>query len=122
MRRFIDQRCVKALAVLTVAGAIGGCAHRSSGVASADNNPRPGAVGHRAHEEWQGSYPSVDSQRAFRVVRTIKPPVGFLGNLAYDPSTNRLWLVSMGKPTTKDGSKLYQIDPETSQVVRAVDM
>ena len=111
-----------ALSVGLFATTAAGCAHQQPTAQAAAENPRPGASGHRAHEEWQGSYPSLDSQKAFRVVNVIAPPKGFLGNIAYDTQRGRLWLISMGKPTNPDGSKLYEIDPKTGAVLRTADL
>lgn len=83
-----------------------------------DPSPRPGQKGHRTHKEWQGAYPTIDSQSDFTVVRTFAPPDGFLGNLTYDRESSRLWLVSVGPPTNVHGpSTLYELNPTTGDVV-----
>ncbi|HVE84151.1 MAG TPA: hypothetical protein VND93_14940 [Myxococcales bacterium] len=102
---------------------LAGCASQQAAEKPAEFvNPRPGQPGHRAHEEWQGQYPSLESLRAFKVTRTIAPPAGFLGNLAYDPA-GRLFLVSMGPPTNPSGpSMLYQLDPDSGKVTAQAKM
>lgn len=85
-------------------------------------NPRPGQEGHRTHKEWQGDYPSLEALKDFKVVRTFEPPPGFLGNLAYDGEANRLWLVSLGPPTSQTSSTLYEIAPDSGRVIRKTAM
>lgn len=81
-------------------------------------NPRPGQKGHRTHKEWQGEYPTLASQHAFRVVRTLTPPDGFLGNLTFDQASGRLWLISVGPPTNPKGSStVYEMDPESGKIL-----
>lgn len=89
----------------------------------ADDNPRPGQPGHNTHKEWQGAYPTLKTQNDFKVVRTFAPPEGFLGNLAYDSATGRLWLISVGPPTNPKGpSMLYEMDPQSGRVVAQAKM
>lgn len=85
-------------------------------------NPRPGQPGHRDHEEWQGDYPVPGMEDDFQVVRTLPLPEGFLGNIAADPETGRVWLVSFGPPTAPGPSTLYQIDPADGSVLRQAEM
>ena len=80
-------------------------------------NPRPGEPGHAIHEEWQGEYPSPQSQQQFQVVRSVPLPKGFLGNMAADVESGRVWLVSLGEPTGNGPSKLYEIDPKTGNIL-----
>jgi hypothetical protein len=118
MKQLLAWMCLGALGVA-------GCASQKAAEKSQEEfvNPRPGQPGHRAHEEWQGQYPSLESLRSFKVTRTIAPPDGFLGNLAYDTAGNRLFLVSMGPPTNTMGpSMLYQLDPESGKVVAQAKM
>jgi len=49
-------------------------------------------------------------------VRTLRPPDGFLGNMAYDPATHHLYLVALGKPTNPKGSAIYQMDVESGAI------
>jgi hypothetical protein len=87
------------------------------------DNPRPGQKEHRTHKEWQGAYPTIATQGDFKVVRTFAPPHGFLGNLAYDIESGRLWLVSLGPPTNQSGpSTLYELDPTTGKVLAQAAM
>lgn len=86
-------------------------------------NPRPGQPGHREHVEWQGAFPTLEALKGFKVIRSIKPPNGFLGNLTYDVASGRLWLISLGPPTnTKGPSMLYEIDPMTGKVLAQAEM
>lgn len=81
------------------------------------DNPRPGQKGHTTHKEWQGAYPTLKTQNDFKVLKTFAPPDGFLGNLAYDAATGRLWLISVGPPTNPKGpSMLYEMDTESGRV------
>src|SRR5438132_172817 len=78
MRALTDGRRIGlALVCATAALGVGGCAtdtNGRNGGESAYANPRPGQLGHRAHEEWQGAYPSLESQRSFKVTGHIAPP------------------------------------------------
>ena len=86
-------------------------------------NPRPGQPGHEDHEEWQGDFPTPASLQGFKVVNTVPLPDGFLGNMATDPETSRVWLVSVGPPTNETGpSMLYEIDPSTGAVLAQAEM
>ena len=85
-------------------------------------NPRPGQPGHRYHEEWQGDYPTPGSEKNFRVIRTLPLPEGFLGNMATDPAGERVWLVSLGPPTKKGPSTLYELDPKDGSILRQAEM
>jgi hypothetical protein len=81
-------------------------------------NPRPGQPGHRSHVEWQGSYPTPDSIRKFKFNRSVPMPEGFIGNLAFDAESGRLWLVSLGPPTnTKGPSTVYEVDPKDGKIL-----
>lgn len=86
-------------------------------VEDGEYNPRPGQPGHRPHKEWQGDYPTLESRGNFKVVSVIKPPQGFIGNLTYDAKSNKLWLISLGKPTNPLGSTLYEIDATNGKVM-----
>jgi hypothetical protein len=79
-------------------------------------NPRPGQPGHRPHIEWQGAYPKAGN-RSFRVVTTLRPPDGFIGNMTYDPASDRLYLVSLGKPTNTNDSSIYALDAATGKIL-----
>src|SRR5215467_14414431 len=86
-------------------------------------NPRPGQPGHRSHEEWQGAYPTPESIRKFKFKRSLPLPDGFIGNIAFDGASGRLWLVSLGPPTnTKGPSTLYEIDPNDGKVLAQAAM
>jgi hypothetical protein len=100
------------------AAALAGCSHqRASAPVTSSSNPRPGQLGHRSHEEWQGQYPSLENLQAFKVTGKIAPPDNFLGNLAYDQGADRLFLVSMGPPTNPIGSSmLYELDRTSGKV------
>jgi len=87
-----------------------------------DPNPRPGQPGHYNHEEWQGDYPSATAGGDFDVVRTLPLPEGFLGNVAADPETGRIWLVSFGPPTAPGPSTVYEIDPRNGDVLRRAEL
>lgn len=88
-----------------------------------DTNPRPGQPGHKAHKEWQGEYPTVAALENFKVVKTIKPPQNFLGNLTYDRETGRLWLVSLGPPSNTNGpSMLYEMDIRDGKILAQAEM
>lgn len=81
-------------------------------------NPRPGQPGHRSHLEWQGAYPTPESLKKFQVVRSVPLPDGFLGNIAYDIPSGRLWAVSLGPPTnTKGPSKVYELDAKDGKIL-----
>ena len=79
-------------------------------------NPRPGAAGHRAHIEWQGAYPKLGAKN-LKVVGTMRPPDGFIGNMTYDAATDRLYLVSLGRPTNPNNSSIYELDASTGKVL-----
>lgn len=85
-------------------------------------NPRPGEPGHEIHEEWQGEYPTPDSQQQFQVVRTLPLPDGFLGNMAADTESGRIWLISLGEPTGNGPSMLYEIESMTGDVLAKAEM
>jgi hypothetical protein len=91
-------------------------------VADGEYNPRPGQTGHRPHKEWQGAFPTLETAKDFKVVSVIKPPEGFIGNLAYDAATNRLWLISLGRPTNPKGSTLYEMDAATGKILAEAKM
>ncbi len=58
-----------------------------------------------------------------RVVRTVPLPPGFVGHLAREPETNRLWLVSFGPPANPSGpSRLYEVDPGTGRVLAEAEL
>jgi hypothetical protein len=58
-----------------------------------------------------------------KVLRSFAPPSGFIGNMAYDTVSNRLWLVSLGPPTNSTGqSMLYELDPTTGRVLRQASL
>jgi hypothetical protein len=91
--------------------------------AYASENPRPGQPGHHQHREWEGRYPTPATVNDFRVVRTFAPPEGFIGNMAYDPETGSLYLVSLGPPTnTRGPSTLYKVDPRDGRVLAQAAM
>lgn len=82
-------------------------------------NRRPGQPGHYEHLEWTGEYPTLATINDMKVVRSFAPPSGFIGNMAFDTASNRLWLVSLGPPTNTSGpSILYELNPTTGQVIR----
>lgn len=86
-------------------------------------NPRPGQPGHQPHKEWQGDYPTLEALKNFKVVRSFNPPAGFLGNMAYDRESGRLWLISLGPPAnTKNSSVLYEVDPANGKVLAQAKM
>ena len=89
----------------------------------AGDNPRPGQPSHNYHEEWQGAYPTVSSQQDFRIIRSLVPPDGFIGNLTYDRGSGRMWLISLGPPTnTKGPSTLYEMDPANGNILASSQM
>lgn len=88
-----------------------------------DTNPRPGQPGHKPHKEWQGEYPTAAALKNFKIVKTIKPPQNFLGNLTYDRETGRLWLVSLGPPSNTNGpSMLYEMDIRDGKILAQAEM
>ena len=115
--------CVRTLLALLGGAAVAGCVHQGSvaseTTAAARPNPRPGQIGHRGHEEWQGEYPSLKALDSLKVTARLAPPAGFLGNLAYDDEGGRLFLVSLGPPSNPTGSSaLYEVDPKVGKVRR----
>lgn len=84
-------------------------------------NPRPGAPGHRAHIEWQGAYPKLGAKN-LKVVATLRPPDGFIGNMTYDAVSDRLYLVSLGRPTNPNNSAIYEMDATTGNVLAKADL
>jgi hypothetical protein len=85
--------------------------------------PRPGQPGHEQHREWEGKYPTPKTVNDFKVVRSFAPPAGFIGNMAYDRQSGRLWLVSLGPPTNTAGpSMLYELDPKNGKVLAKAEM
>ncbi len=120
MHTQLTRRAIAAFAVV-----LGLCALPASAASEKDKkepaleyeNPRPGQPGHRPHIEWQGAYPKP-GDKGVRVVRVLTPPHGFLGNMTYDAARNRLFLVALGKPTNPNGSKIYEMDVESGQIVR----
>lgn len=89
----------------------------------ADTNPRPGQPGHKPHKEWQGAYPTREALKNFKVVKTIRPPENFLGNLTYDMESGRLWLISLGAPAnTKTPSTLYELDINDGRILAQKEM
>lgn len=88
-----------------------------------DTNPRPGQPGHKPHKEWQGDYPTTAALLNFKVVRTIQPPQNFIGNLTYDSESGRLWLISLGPPTSTNGpSMLYEMDINNGKILAQAEM
>lgn len=78
-----------------------------------------GQPGHRAHQTFLGNTVPQD----FHVVRVIKPPAGFRGNLTFSEEENRLWLVSLGPPATNNPpSKLYELNPVTGAILASAEM
>ncbi len=58
-----------------------------------------------------------------RVVRSLPLPAGFVGHLAYDPASGRLWLLSFGPPASTTGpSRLYELDPATGAVLARTEL
>lgn len=87
------------------------------------NTPRPGQTGHEEHREWEGQYPTPGTLNDFKVVRSFAPPEGFIGNLTFDQTSGRLYLLSLGPPTnTKGRSTLYELDPKSGIVLAQATM
>ena len=62
-------------------------------------------------------------QHDFRVKSVTRPPDGFIGNLAYDRESGRLWLISFGPPAnTRGSSTLYEYDLESGKVLAQAKM
>ena len=57
-------------------------------------------------------------------VRAVLPvPSGFVGHVAHDPASKRLWLVSLGPPAnTRGPSTLYEIDPTSGRVLQRAEL
>jgi hypothetical protein len=73
--------------------------------------------------EWEGAYPTLTTINDFKVLRTFPAPAGFLGNLAYDRESGRLWLISLGPPTNlKSASILYEVDPKDGTILALAEM
>lgn len=79
-------------------------------------NPRPGQAGHRPHVEWQGAYPKLGATKSLKVIATLRPPDGFIGNMTYDAANDRLYLVSLGRPTNPNKSSIYQMDATSGKI------
>ena len=53
-----------------------------------------------------------------RVVAVTRVPAGFVGHLAYEAASGRLWLLSFGPPANPAGaSRLYELDAGTGAVL-----
>jgi len=85
------------------------------------SNPRPGAPGHREHIEWQGAYPKLGAKN-FKVVATLRPPDGFIGNMTYDAANDKLYLVSLGRPTNPNNSAIYEMDATKGTILAKADL
>jgi hypothetical protein len=54
----------------------------------------------------------------FKVTASVPLPEGFVGNLAYDPAKDRLWLISHGPPaSTRRPSTFFELDRHTGRVL-----
>ena len=94
--------------------------------------PPADMVGHEHghHAEGVAYYATGGSQRhlqplseVFRIVRVQPAPDGFVGHLAYDGSSGRLWLLSFGPPAnTRGASTLYEIDPSSGRLLAQKEM
>jgi len=68
------------------------------------------------HEHMQHSN-SASLGSEFQILRLLDAPSEAPGHLAYDPESNRLWMVTMGPPANTSGpSRLYEIDPVDGRV------
>lgn len=54
-----------------------------------------------------------------RVVSATELPAGFVGHLAYESASGRLWLLSFGPPANPAAasSRLFELDPQTGAVL-----
>lgn len=65
----------------------------------------------------------VRSTGTVRHLSTVPVPAGFLGNLAWDADSDRLFLVSFGPPSTGwPSSRLLEVDRETGRVLHQADL
>ena len=59
---------------------------------------------------------SLDDE--FKVTTSVPLPEGFVGNLAYQPSSDRLWLISYGPPAaTRRACTFFELDRRTGRVI-----
>jgi hypothetical protein len=66
---------------------------------------------------------AAQADERFKVVKCFQPPDDFVGNLAYDRESGRLWLVSLGPPAnTKGPSILYEVDPNSGNILAQAEM
>lgn len=64
-----------------------------------------------------------DEDQGFRVRSVIPVPEKFVGNVAYDRKSGRLWLISLGPPANIFGpSILYEVAPDSGKVLRQKEM
>ncbi len=86
---------------------------------------------HAAHAEHAGhTMPATNSSNPqaidagdFQIKRVVKAPENFMGGIAYDAKSKRLWLLSVGPPAnTKSSSTLYELDPESGKVLAQAKM
>lgn len=80
---------------------------------SAASGQSSGGDQHAHHKAWI----EKETQGPVRIAHVLPGPEHFVGNVIYDPPTQRLWLLSFGPPAnTKGPSTLFAIDPATGRV------
>jgi predicted aconitase with swiveling domain len=94
--------------------------------------PQPAHVHHEAmdrdelHHDHSGHDPNHEGMEVhtdLKVTRVFRPLENFVGNLASDQETGRLWLLSYGPPAnTKGPSTLYEVEPTTGKVLAQARM
>lgn len=103
---------------------------------SAQPEPVPGILtvaadgegGGQQHEGHQSAMRASASDglmphEELRILNVIRPPEGFVGNIAYDQQSGRMWLISLGPPAnTKGPSTLYEVDPSSGKVLAQARM
>jgi len=97
------------------------CVAGSIALRAQDHSAHTQHAAQKAHN-MPAATTSIDATD-FKVTKVIKAPDNFMGGLAYDPASNRLWLLSVGPPAnTKTSSILYELEPGAGRVIAQAKM
>jgi hypothetical protein len=80
--------------------------------------PRAGAGGVAYYAIGNSATALKPLNETFKIVRVMPVPDGFVGHIAYDRDSRRLWLVSYGPPAnTRSQSTLYEVEPSSGKIL-----
>jgi hypothetical protein len=71
-----------------------------------------------AVEDHAGHHAGDAAEAPLKIERVVRAPDHFVGNVAFDRTSGRLWLVAFGPPAnTRGSSALYELDREDGRVL-----